>query len=1090
MNNIPFSIINPIRLLFVFRVIYIWGLICFFSASAGAEILKSWDYNKADNSQVLFFQGQGHSFQNKTSDLEKTPNGNNSLEIKITSGDDNVSYRKQITFLSSTPLLKGGKYRLSFYYKGSSDGEVELNVSENIAPYRSLARSAYRKIKVSTEWEFFSLTFEVEDTFAPPYAAPRIMIGNYPAGQTLYFGPVTLEWQNPVISPDLSSLWKYIPGQCAIDGIPDEAKNVNLSDNSIDIAKLFNSYSSGDYVTLYNEFESLHDGIMQLGMSADWWMEVFVNGKSVFSTMKQGNLSHAFIPEDHVIDIPVKKGKNLLCIYVKAGSKGWKFVCGKVKYMSNPLKDKLFKPKASPEFRPVNGDKFFSIIPGSILDFSNIAQTPVPCGAAGRLIINGKGQLVFDQELGRPVRFVAFNWIVADWPYKVHLWQRDDVVRFADAVKRRGYNMVRFHYNDTFLMGFKIHKRPLKKLSDIKIPETASTIEFDPHNLDVFDMLVAEFKKRGIYINLDLLSAKTGYTIANPWGEPVKYTDTFKTRLFTDQSYRNNWRAAVEFLMNRENPYTGLKLKDDPTLACVNFINEQDLRIRYGLEFFNGLFKEYLKEKYHSDAELSSAWSKKVSFNDEIVITEEILRGNDVRAMDAGMFLTGRMSEMSDWFYNTLLETGYKGLFTHWDMIMRNLEIPVRSKMPVIAQHTYFSHPHKLPAANIIEKSRNNIYVNNHDGDYSIEQLSSLDSSYFRAAAVARFLDRPYMMTEYSHSAFNRFRHERGLYFGSYASLQGWSALTAHGGAVKLRRQPFLTFENGLDPISIASESVTMFAFLRQDIMEAPHSIGLVLESRKLFPGHLLDGIGDDYAKLAMLTKIGLLYPEGKSLIPVGEINPTISLTPEVFSTLKITQWYASADNTDRGQTSKLVQLLKDKNILKDNNPSNPKQHLYYSETGQMVLDGQEKTMTVISPRLEGAIIKNNKTVVLDTMSILNASCPACISIIAINKNETLENGKKLLLIVATNAFNTGMVFNDERMNICHESGDFPSLIQSIKAEIVLNNHNGAPSVYALNMDGSRAEQVDSEMKKDRLHIFLDGSKLKYGTPYFEIVYQ
>ncbi|UKI34945.1 MAG: hypothetical protein L6W00_26090 [Lentisphaeria bacterium] len=90
-----------------------------------------------------------------------------------------------------------------------------------------------------------------------------------------------------------------------------------------------------------------------------------------------------------------------------------------------------------------------------------------------------------------------------------------------------------------------------------------------------------------------------------------------------------------------------------------------------------------------------------------------------------------------------------------------------------------------------------------------------MNSSYFRSAATARFLDRPYLITEYSHSAFNRYRHERGLYFGSYAALQGWDNLTPHGQLLRLTVDPIWTFEQAMDPISRASEVAVALTFLR-----------------------------------------------------------------------------------------------------------------------------------------------------------------------------------------------------------------------------------------------------------------------------------
>ena len=47
-----------------------------------------------------------------------------------------------------------------------------------------------------------------------------------------------------------------------------------------------------------------------------------------------------------------------------------------------------------------------------------------------------------------------------------------------------------------------------------------------------------------------------------------------------------------------------------------------------------------------------------------------------------------------------------------------------------------------------------------------------------------------------------------------------------------------------------------------------------------------------------------------------------------------------------------------------------------------------------------------------------------------------------------------------------------------------------APKVYALNMDGSRSEELSCLFHEGVLTLRLDTSKLKYGTPCFEIAYE
>ena len=47
---------------------------------------------------------------------------------------------------------------------------------------------------------------------------------------------------------------------------------------------------------------------MTLGMAADWCLACYINGELAYNTLKQGNLSQDYAPENHVFNVPVRKG--------------------------------------------------------------------------------------------------------------------------------------------------------------------------------------------------------------------------------------------------------------------------------------------------------------------------------------------------------------------------------------------------------------------------------------------------------------------------------------------------------------------------------------------------------------------------------------------------------------------------------------------------------------------------------------------------------------------------------------------------------------------------------------------------------------
>ena len=1056
------------------------AFLCAAFLSGGAAELKLWEFRTPRDlmgDRIHAYAAKG-SLVEKSLSSEKTPDGASVLKISLKQiAPGAPSHAIQLNFIYNKPLEKGKKYRIQFYCKGTKTGDISLLPALGGSPYSVLGQSAGRTLRITPEWQLFTLNFtmELEPPAKPNFVLPRTLLAAYPEGGDLFFGPVVFSEAPEVLPLALAPEWKL------------NGETVRLQNNAHTILVDGKKPAADSMFEFTNTFTSPADGVMQLGMSADWWFTASVNGKQVYTTEPHGNLSHEFKPEDHVFNIPVKKGVNTLAVKIRAGSKGCRFVCGAVPYNPDPEAGRrLFVVTESAKYRPVANDRWVAK-KGTALDFSALRGARVPAGTYGRVIVNEQGKFAFERKPGEPVRFFGMNFEPAFWRHRADLWTKADIERFADAVEAQGYNLVRLHYLCRYLMGFKIHYPPHRTIAQAGLPQTAAEIEFDKGNVDRFDYLLKCFKDRGIYVNIDLMNAP-GFSMAYRQGPG----ESFKTSLLFDPEYRNHWKVAVEYLMNRENPYTKTKLKDEPAVAFVNFFNEQDfiLAHKHTMVQFEKPFRNWLRKKYGTEEALRKVWGPDATFESAGKISETVLRKGDGAARDTGDFLIATMREMTTWYFETVRAAGYPGLFNLWDMIMRTMEIPARSLMPAIAQHTYFAHPNPHPTRNLAKKSKGAVFMGGVNLDTTVDQSSSLNSSYFRAAAMARFLDRPYMITEYSHSSFNRYRHERGLYFGSYAALQGWDDLTPHSSTVRLSVDPLWCFEHGMDPISRASEVVAGFAFLRGDVKEAPHSVGVLLKNKNLFPKNYLAAIGDDYGKLSMLTKVGILYPEGKALMKVGSAKPDLMFEPESFSPLQVTSWYVSADNSDGMLFPKFAEQLRKEKILPPGNRTDWSKRLYQSETGELTLDALHKKMTVVTPRLEGAILKPGQQVSLPVLSVGEVPSAVSVAAASLKADENLKEASHILLTVATNAFNTNMTFENASMFCCVNPGELPVLVESIQCDVALaTTRTAPPKVYALHLDGTRFAELPCKLENGKLVLSIDTSKLKNGTPFFEIRY-
>ncbi len=82
-----------------------------------------------------------------------------------------------------------------------------------------------------------------------------------------------------------------------------------------------------------NEIDSPDGRPMQIGVGVDWWFTAYLNGKPLYSTLKTGGNQNA-VPEktDHVFNLPLTPGNNVLVLLTLAGSSTRKHAIGAVPF--------------------------------------------------------------------------------------------------------------------------------------------------------------------------------------------------------------------------------------------------------------------------------------------------------------------------------------------------------------------------------------------------------------------------------------------------------------------------------------------------------------------------------------------------------------------------------------------------------------------------------------------------------------------------------------------------------------------------------------------------------------------------------------
>lgn len=182
-----------------------------------------------------------------------------------------------------------------------------------------------------------------------------------------------------------------------------------------------------------------------------------------------------------------------------------------------------------------------------------------PAGKHGFVQVQPDGQLVFEDKT--PVRFwgttTVFGMTFPDKP--------EEIVQLADSIAGSGYNLVRFHHNDT----------PRNGLGYLR-QNPPSNYLLDPKMIDRLDLFAAELFKRGIYVYFDFVDFRP---ILPEDGiedvESYKKIDNAGWKgLFPHPKIVEAWKRSVSELLKHRNPYTGRTWGQEPGVATMEIINE------------------------------------------------------------------------------------------------------------------------------------------------------------------------------------------------------------------------------------------------------------------------------------------------------------------------------------------------------------------------------------------------------------------------------------------------------------------------------------------------------------------------------------
>jgi hypothetical protein len=780
--------------------------------------------------------------------------------------------------------------------------------------------------------------------------------------------------------------------------------------------------------------------------AGDWWSPTNAANAQVAWTTENGS-AYVGLYVSH-FELPAGPLRTLR--FESAGSAVWGIAGASLSVEVVPFPPIESRTVAADEaWRPIAMPR--DIVAGSALDLSGLLDAPA--GKRGFIGVRGD-RLAFAD--GTRARFAGNN-ISAMFPGTLGV---DDakLVQLADRFARLGINLVRVSHLDAVVRD-----------------DRSGSPQLVPEQIERFDRLVAEFKKRGIYVTVELFmgrwtQALTDRRFPGYSKQGGHSRNAYEAAFPIDQEFRDDLKAWARTFLTHVNPYTGLALVDEPAIAFVGMNNEDPLpsllqQRNPGTDIpleiagmYARAFADALRRTYADDAALRAAWGEALGADEGLAAGVRIdLSVTGRRGEETLRFLVAAQGDAwaeMEVFVRTL---GLKVPFTDCNMANSRFEALLRTRFPLIDNHSYFDHPKFLRKPWSLPYGYHQRAQVRPGRWWSRENLAL-------EMAVSRHAGKPFAVSEYDHVFPNRHRSEVGIVFGGIAALQDWDALMqfSYGSDPKsLWEGDFMAkpFDKVCEPIGLATEAQLRFLFLRGDLRPAPGLVELYAKPSQLFASEW--ALGPETDLLPFVTRTALRLADaptpGATTVPIHALAAGEGMLPRAtgIDPAQLTTWFDS---------------VKDR-ILPQGHASDPAKGIMVSATGELRWEFNQGRVLVDTPRSRGAVVKDATTVELGGLTATIDAGAASLTVHSLDA-EPLERSRRMLVIFATDVLNQGMRLEDKDQ-IVVTWGSAQKLLRTGRATVVIS-HPTALRAWALDTAGNRLAEVPMTRVDGRQSLLLD----------------
>ncbi|NQT12860.1 MAG: beta-galactosidase, partial [Planctomycetes bacterium] len=629
---------------------------------------------------------------------------------------------------------------------------------------------------------------------------------------------------------------------------------------------------------------------------------------------------------------------------------------------------------------------------------------------------------------------------------------------------------------------------------------------FNPKMLDRLDFLVAELKRRGIYVYFDMLDYRRfmpadgvadAAKLEHGWHNSIKGVSCYNDRMIELQK-----EFAEEFFTHL-NPYTGLRYVDDPAVAVLEITNENSLFYfhnttltlpRY-VDELRTRWNQWLIEQYGDRDGLARAWTN-ADGRCALLADEDPARSSVFLPMKhlyqdpAGVDFVGqrspaRVDAMVRFFFD--LQRRY-----YREMRGRLEEIGVR--VPVTGTNQTF-----CPASNFADSvndfmSRNNYWChpNVHAKPFfTFRNLAMVNSDIPSTSnpvveiASSTVAGKPMIVPEFNFPWPIEHRAEGLLLVTAYACLQDWDGLLFF--TYNPQRKTLEWFGNQSDPVRWGEFPAAALMFHRNDVAAARNTVHVAYSESDVFTAGPSHGRAKSspYRYLSYISKVRNTYFQetytgdaDMVVVPGRKREASYANAPRALFLAD-----HAGDKTDPLRDYRLFAEAAKRWGLLDFDDVASLETRYTSDTGQLALDRSPGLFTVNTPRTQAAVGFLAAAGPVELGSITVDCTTGFAAVVATSLDaKPLAASKRILITAVARAENTGQAFSNNKRSV-PQRGRPPVIVEPVRANVSIAL-SGPAVVYALDETGKRRTELTVTSEAGMLRLRLDEAK----SPWCEVV--